>query len=89
MSALRDVLAAFDGARTVDEVAARCGLRRDVVDAAVTQLVRLGRLRADIVVSGCPSGGCAGCHGPGEVVGVCASRPGASPGLVVLSPAPR
>jgi bacterioferritin-associated ferredoxin len=56
------VLAALQGgARSLAEVAERTGLGRDVVDAAITHLVRLGRLEAEELAIGCPSAGCGGC----------------------------
>lgn len=56
------VLAAFEaGCRSLDEVGRRAGLSRDVVDAAVEHLVRLGRVEAKELAIGCPSGGCGTC----------------------------
>ncbi len=72
MSAVRPlnaVLEAFErGASTLDEIATRTGLRRDVVLAAVDHLRRMGRLEAREMTAGCPSGGCGSCafaHGDG------------------------
>ncbi|MGN6330080.1 MAG: FeoC-like transcriptional regulator [Motilibacteraceae bacterium] len=59
---LRAVLDAFDaGAASLADVAHRTGLDRDVVDAAVDHLVRLGRLSAQQLAVGCPPSGCGGC----------------------------
>ncbi|HET9657154.1 MAG TPA: helix-turn-helix domain-containing protein [Kineosporiaceae bacterium] len=59
---LRAVLAAFEaGAGSPAEIAARTGLDRAVVSAAVDHLVRTGRVRAERLASGCPEGGCHGC----------------------------
>ncbi|MGN6245719.1 MAG: FeoC-like transcriptional regulator [Motilibacteraceae bacterium] len=59
---LRAVLDAFDaGAASLAEVSRRTGLDRDVVDAAVDHLVRLGRLSAQQLAVGCPPSGCGGC----------------------------
>lgn len=56
------VLAAFaDGATSVADAAARTGLPEDTVRAAVDQLVRLGRMDAAAMQTGCPSGGCGSC----------------------------
>ncbi len=56
------VLGAFaHGAGSLDEVAALCGLPRDIVAGAVDQLVRLGRLESRELAIGCPSGGCGSC----------------------------
>jgi hypothetical protein len=61
-SPLRAVLAELTaGAPSLDEVARRTGLDRDVVRAAVDQLVRLGRVRADTLSTSCPDTGCGGC----------------------------
>ena len=62
MTPLKSVLAAFDaGAHSLDDVRRRTGLDRDVVDAAVAHLVRMGRLSAESISAGCPSGGCGSC----------------------------
>ena len=88
--ALTAVLGAFEtGARSLDEIAHRCELSRDLVDAAVEQLVRLGRLESGELAIGCPSGGCGGCasgHADGSA-GCGASAPSAGrtgPVLVTL-----
>lgn len=78
-SPLRSVLGAFeDGARSRTEVCGRTGLRRDVVDAAIEHLLRIGRLDARELASGCPSGGC----------GSCASGVDDSPGCGAAAPSP-
>ncbi len=70
-SPLRAVLGAFEtGASTLDDVAATTRLPRDVVDAVVEHLVRIGRLTASTLATGCPSGGC----------GTCASGVSGAPG---------
>lgn len=79
-SPLRSVLAAFEeGARSRAEVSERTGLRRDVVDAAVERLVRMDRLVASELATGCPDNGC----------GSCASGAGDSPGCGAAAPSPR
>ena len=61
-SPLRAVLASFEaGAHSRAEVGRRTGLGADVVDAAVEHLVRIGRLTAAELSTGCPSGGCGSC----------------------------
>ena len=61
-SPLRAVLAQLDaGAPTLDEVARRTGLPRDVVGAAVDHLVRLGRVTSSTLGTACPDDGCATC----------------------------
>lgn len=59
---LTAVLAAFDdGAHSLGDVATRCGLPLDTVRASVDHLVRMGRLEANELAIGCPSGGCRSC----------------------------
>ena len=59
---LRAVLAALEaGAADPGEVAARTGLDRGVVSAAVAHLVRSGHLRTEQLAQGCPEAGCASC----------------------------
>jgi hypothetical protein len=87
---LRSVLTAFeDGALSRAEVAERTGLRRDVVDAAIEHLLRLGRLDAKELAVGCPDGGCGTCaSGHGDAPGCGAAGPSArrsGPVLVSLS----
>lgn len=61
-SPLRAVLGAFEaGAGSRADIARVTGLRSDVVDAAVEHLVRLGKVRAEELSTGCPSGGCGSC----------------------------
>lgn len=64
------------GATTLAEVSRATGLSRDVVDASVAHLVRLGRLDAKELALGCPSGGC----------GTCASAVDAAPGCGASAP---
>lgn len=49
------------GAHSVGEITARTGLDRDVVEAGIAHLVRLGRLDRSEIGIGCPDGGCGGC----------------------------
>jgi hypothetical protein len=89
-SPLRAVLDAFSGgASTLDDVAAITGLPRDVVDAAVEHLVRVGQLSASTLTVGCPSGGCGSCaSGTSSGPGCGAAAPGparSGPVLVALS----
>lgn len=59
---LTRVLEAFTtGVRSVDEVVTRTGLTRDVVDAAISHLIRAGRIEARELSIGCPDGGCGSC----------------------------
>jgi len=88
---LTRVLDAFEaGASSLAEVQASTGLSRDVVDASVDHLIRLGRLDARELAMGCPSGGCGGCaSGTTEGTAGCGA-PGPSfgrhgPALVALT----
>jgi hypothetical protein len=74
------------GAPTLDDVARRTGLDRDVVGAAVDHLVRLGRVSADTLSSACPDGGCGGCPATSSCASHGAPAPaGRRPVLVALS----
>jgi hypothetical protein len=89
-SPLRSVLSAFEGgARSRTEVCHRTGLRRDVVDAAIEHLLRMGRLDARELTVGCPDGGCGSCaSGHGDTPGCGAGGPSShrsGPVLVSLS----
>jgi len=85
-SPLRAVLAELTaGAHTLDDVARRTGLDRDLVHAAVDQLVRLGRVDASTLATACPDSGCGSCS-----ASTCGSRgapapSGRRPVLVALS----
>lgn len=88
---LRAVLDAFvAGARSRHEVCERTGLTRDLVDAAVEHLIRMGRLEARELAVGCPDGGCGSCasgHGDAPGCGAPAAAPSRrGPVLVSLSP---
>jgi hypothetical protein len=76
---LRDVLTAIEaGARSRHDVVATTGLPLDVVDASVDHLVRIGRLEARELSSGCPSAGCGSCaSGVADGPGCGAPRPSA------------
>jgi hypothetical protein len=79
-SPLRSVLSALeDGASSRTAVSDRTGLRRDVVDAAIEHLLRMGRLDARELTTGCPDGGC----------GSCASGSGTRPGCGAAGPSAR
>lgn len=82
---LRDVLSALEaGSGTLDAVARRTGLARDVVAAAADHLVRLGRVNASVLAAGCGSGACGSCpSGSGGTPGC--GRPPQGPVLVALS----
>lgn len=87
---LQRVLAAFDaGASTLDDIARRTGLRRDLVDMAVDQLRRTGHIEAAELTIGCPSGGCGTCaSGHADGSSGCGSAPSLGrqgPVLVQLS----
>lgn len=89
-SPLRAVLGAFDaGATSLSDVARRTGLDRDVVDASVEHLVRMGRLSAGTLSTGCPDGGCGSCASGDDGSAGCGSSGPSSrrqgPVLVTLS----
>jgi hypothetical protein len=78
-SPLRAVLDAFEhGAATRADIARSTGLRDDVVDAALEHLIRLGRISAQEMATGCPGGGC----------GSCASGVDGAPGCGASAPSP-
>jgi hypothetical protein len=59
---LRAVLSALeDGAPSLQDVCVRTRLDREVVDAAVEHLIRMGRVSAHQLAIGCPGGGCGSC----------------------------
>lgn len=90
---LRRVLAAFDeGAASLDDVARISGLDRPMVEAAVAQLSRMGRLEVKELTLGCPGGGCASCaSGHADASPGCgASRQSAARrGLAIIQLSPR
>jgi hypothetical protein len=74
------------GAPTLDEVARRTGLGRDVVEAAVDHLVRLGRVSSSTLSTGCADVGCGGCGASSSCPSVGMPAPGGRrPVLVALS----
>ena len=78
---LNAVLHAFEqGASTLDEIAVRTALPRDVIVAAVGHLRRMGRIEAREMVAGCPSGGCGSCA---------FAHSGATPGCSAYGPSPQ
>lgn len=87
---LRAVLTALqDGAPSLQDVSARTGLDRDVVQAAVDHLVRMGRVSASELAMGCPGGGCGSCASGVDDAPGCgadaASQVRSGPVLVALS----
>lgn len=78
-SPLRAVLEALrGGAGSLSEVTRECGLDRDVVEAAVEHLVRVGAVSARELALGCPGGGCSSCASGVDGAPGCGS-PGPSP----------
>ncbi|MDR0959335.1 MAG: FeoC-like transcriptional regulator [Propionibacteriaceae bacterium] len=63
-------------ARSVEALAERTGLSRDVVSAALDHLVATGRLTAETLASGCPSGACGSCAIAGSRGGCPVAQPG-------------
>lgn len=84
---LRAVLAACTaGAGTVQEVADRVGLSRDVVEAAADYLVQTGRLASAPFAGGCPSGGCGACPVANSATGSeCATSGSSHPSVRLLT----
>jgi len=77
-SPLRAVMGALEsGAHSRADVSRITGLRPDVVDAAIDHLLRMGRLTASELSTGCPSAGCGSCPSGTEGTG-CGTAP-ASP----------
>ena len=80
---LTRVLAAIDaGAGDRDRIVAASGLTRDVVDASLDHLLRIGRLSKESLELGCPPAGCGGCSSP---TGQGCARPVSGPTLVALT----
>ena len=76
------------GVGSLAEVSRRTGLSAEVVQASVDHLVRMGRLQADELTAGCPSGGCGACPASSPDGGRCGSgAPGRGP--VMLTPGRR
>lgn len=85
-SPLRSVLDAFSAdATSLADVQRVTGLRADVVESAVEQLVRLGRLDRERVGAGCTTGGCGGCGSSPDEGGSCGSARPAAAGPVLVS----
>lgn len=75
------------GAASRSELATESGLPRDVADAVLDHLVRIGRVGAGTLGVGCPDQGCGACpsgRDDGEA-GCGSSAPGRSRGPVALS----
>ncbi len=91
---LQRVLSAFDdGYESLAAIAAATGLDRSVVEAAVDHLVRTGRVQAQQLSVGCPSGGCGSCASGSTSGGAGCGASGPSRGrsgpvLVALQRAP-
>lgn len=88
---LRAVLDAMEaGAASTPAVVAATGLAPAIVDGAIEQLERLGRVRIETLAFGCPGGGCGTClwrsqDGPGCGSSTPSARAGARPGLTLVS----
>lgn len=78
---LQQVLDAVEaGARGRSDIAARTGLDIGLVEAALFQLERMGRLQREELGSACPSGGCGACPSSDACVGT----PGRGPVMLTL-----
>ncbi|MBO1032118.1 hypothetical protein IPV09_12305 [Tessaracoccus sp. SD287] len=72
------------GARSRREIAQRTALDAAVVDACLDHLVRMGRLTAETLSSGCPSGGCGSCPSAEDASGCSQRNPTRGPVLISL-----
>ncbi len=76
LAAVREAIA--DGEVSRADIAARTGLTRATVDAAIEHLERTGALRRERMASSCPSSGCGGCaHATADGSACPSSRNGA------------
>ena len=76
LAAVREAIA--DGEVSRADIAARTGLTRATVDAAIEHLERTGALRRERMASSCPSSGCGGCaHATADGSACSSSRNGA------------
>ncbi|MGV3113633.1 FeoC-like transcriptional regulator [Corynebacterium freneyi] len=76
LAAVREAIA--DGEVSRADIAARTGLTRATVDAAIEHLERTGALRRERMASSCPSSGCGGCaHATADGSACSPSRNGA------------
>lgn len=87
--AVSGVLSALEGgAATVHEAAHRAGVSRELAELAIDTLIRMGRIDATTLATGCPIGGCRTCaSGVADQPGCGASAPSAArqgPVLVAL-----
>ncbi len=90
---LRRVVVALEaGARDRADLAEVTGLDRDVVDAALDHLTRLGRVRVERLAGGCPDLGCGACssgRADGRAgCGAAAPAPSAGPVAITLTRRP-
>ncbi|HEX2705429.1 MAG TPA: FeoC-like transcriptional regulator [Candidatus Lustribacter sp.] len=83
----RVVDALATGAASRSELATMSGLPRDVADAVLDHLVRIGRVGVDSLGVDCPDQGCGACPGgrAGAQAGCGSSGPGRSRGPVAMS----
>ncbi|MBP2332682.1 FeoC-like transcriptional regulator [Corynebacterium freneyi] len=76
LAAVREAIA--DGEVSRADIAARTGLTRATVDAAIEHLERTGALRRERMASSCPASGCGGCaHATADGSACSSSRNGA------------
>lgn len=84
-SPLTSVLAAVSaGAISRADVAGRTGLARDVADAAIDHLVRMGRLDVQALGTSCPGGACGSCSSGNDGAPGCDTSTTAVPSGPVL-----
>ena len=85
-SPLTSVLEAVaDGATSRADVAQRTGLVRDVTDAAIDHLVRMGRLDVHALGTTCPGGACGSCPSGNDGAPGCDTQLPSGPVLLQIS----
>ncbi len=83
---LRRVLAAIEGgAGSLADIERATGLDRDVVEASVDHLIRIGRLETRPLALGCDAAGCSECAVRPPSAGPECAVPGRGAGLTVLT----
>lgn len=73
---LRQVLSAVEGgALTSNDIQGATGLSMDMIRTSLEQLVRMGRLSAESLATGCPPSGCGSCGSASAQTGTCSAGP--------------
>ena len=74
-----------EGATSRADVAVRTGLARDVADAAIDHLVRMGRLDVHALGTTCPGGACGSCASGNDGAPGCETGTPSGPVLLQIS----